>query len=210
MSSQQTAVKRSFIVRQKATAYLWLIVPSTVDTEFVDRKGFGIDNQYDCRGQILHVMMIDGVTCCIGRLAIGQRTFVKHADGTPVLREDGKPKYTYQPSNEWKWGSIHYYPPSQKGCVIPGHIDLRDYFADDGSITGKDLYELVGDIVFYYNEAKQNPPVHSVTNQDNIQPLRLIQPTPLFTAQDYYAWKQYQAFLQWQQMNMQIQGVPRQ
>jgi hypothetical protein len=34
------------------------------------------------------------------------------------------------------------------------------------------------------------------------EPMRMFQPTPLFTAYDYQALKQFQAFMHWQQMNM--------
>ena len=51
------------IVRQKAATYIWVIDPSTNDTALIDRKGFGFDKQFDCRGQILRVMKIDGVKC---------------------------------------------------------------------------------------------------------------------------------------------------
>ena len=188
--------EHKFIVRQKNAAYLWVIDPSTEDTYYVDRDGFKFDHQFECRGKILRIMKIDGVKFCIGRLAIGNRVAIKNGDGTPLLKEDGKQKLTYQPSTEWTWGSICYFPPSQPLQLIPGHIDLRDYCADDGTFTGKELYELVGDIVHYYNEAKYSPPVHQT------QPMKMFQPTPLFTTYDYQAWKQFQAFMHWQQMNM--------
>lgn len=193
MASQKTA--HNYIVRQKNASYLWVIDPSTNDTDFVDRGGFDFDPHLECRGQVLRVMKIDGVKFCIGRLAIGQRIAVKNEDGSLLLK-DGIKKFTYQPSTEWKWGSIYYFPPSQPVQVIPGHIDLRNYYAEDGSLTGKDLYDLIGDIVRYYNTAKQPQPTHPV-----IMPQSMIMPP--FTPHDYQAWHQFQAFMQWQHQMMQ-------
>jgi hypothetical protein len=184
--------QNQFIARQKKVGYLWVIGTSTNDTTYVDRAGFNFDKQFECRGQILRVMEIDGVTHCIGRLAIGQRFPIRNPDGTFVMNEKGKQKFTYQPSTEWKWGSIIYFPPSKAHQILPGHVDLRNYFAEDGTIDDKDLYDLVGDVVHFYNESKKIEQVST----------HVFQPTPLFTAHDYIAWKQYQAFLQWQQMQM--------
>jgi hypothetical protein len=203
MASQKIA--SDFIVRKKNASYLWVIDPSTKDTDYVDRTGFKIDTKFECRGKILRIMKIDGIKCCIGRLAIGQRVAIKNSDGTPCLK-DGQQKFTYQPSTYYTWGSIHYFPPSQPVQLISGHIDLRDYFADDGSLTGKDLYELIGDIVQCYNQSKHE--LSSLCDDLSLRipssvplqahPVKLFQPTPLFTAQDYHAWQQFQAFLQWQ------------